>query len=222
MNETFNSSREGRYSEPRWPSLLAVIAVVGLYFPLHADLIVGPRWLLPSVIVTLLVPTVISHQTGRHHLDGLLGFFVTSLLTVGLIASVVLLVRSLPFHRQSPVALMQSAGSLWCTNILVFALWYWRLDAGGPHERSSRLTHEEGSFLFPQMTLSPEAKREIGQATWLPSFMDYLFVAFNTSTAFSPTDTPPLTSWAKSLMMVQSIISLTVIALLAARAVNIL
>jgi hypothetical protein len=222
MNETSNSSREGRYSEPRWPSLLAVIAVVGLYFPLHADLIVGPRGLLPSVIVTLLVPTVISHQTGRHRVDRLLGFLVTSLLTVGLIASVVLLVRSLPFHRQSPVALMRSAGSLWCTNILVFALWYWRLDAGGPHERSSRLTHEEGSFLFPQMTLSPEAKRAIGQAMWLPSFMDYLFVAFNTSTAFSPTDTPPLTSWAKSLMMVQSIISLTVIALLAARAVNIL
>jgi hypothetical protein len=72
------------------------------------------------------------------------------------------------------------------------------------------------------MTMSPEARLEIGQALWFPRFMDYLFLAFNTSTAFSPTDTQPLTSWAKLLMMVQSIISLMVIAILAARAVNIL
>jgi hypothetical protein len=159
---------------------------------------------------------------GRHDLDRLLGFVISSLVTLGLIASVILLVRGLPAHRQSPVALMRSAASLWCTNILVFALWYWRLDGGGPHDRGSRLTHEGGSFLFPQMTMSPEARLEIGQALWFPSFMDYLFLAFNTSTAFSPTDTQPLTSWAKLLMMVQSIISLMVIALLAARAVNIL
>lgn len=199
-----------------------MLAVVGLYSALHADLIVGPRWLLPSVIVGLTVPTVIFHQLGRHDLDRLLGFAISALLTIGLIASVVLLITGLPSHRQSPVALMRSAGSLWCTNVLVFALWYWRLDAGGPHIRGSRLTHEDGSFLFPQMTMSPEARRAIGQARWSPGFMDYLFLAFNTGTAFSPTDTPALTSWSKVLMMVESIISLTVIAVLAARAVNIL
>jgi hypothetical protein len=117
---------------------------------------------------------------------------------------------------------MRSAASLWCTNIIVFALWYWRLDAGGALERDARLAHDNGSFLFPQMTMSSEARRAIGQEVWFPSFMDYLFLAFNTSTAFSPTDTPPLTCWAKLLMIVQSIVSLTVIALLAARAVNIL
>jgi hypothetical protein len=199
-----------------------MLAVGGLYFALHSDLIVGPRWLLPGALVALLIPTVISHQMGFHDLDRLLGFLVSSLLTVGLIASVVLLVKALPFHRQSPVALMRSAASLWSTNILVFALWYWRLDAGGPHDRDWRLTHEEGAFLFPQMTMSPEARRPRGQEIWSPRFMDYLFLAFNTSTAFSPTDTPPLTPWAKLLMMVQSIISLAVIAVLAARAVNIL
>src|SRR5262249_31560492 len=157
---------------------------------------------------TLLVPAVISHRIGRHDLDRRLGFVVSSLLTIGLIASVILLVRALPLNRQSPVALMRSAASLWCTNILVFALWYWRLDAGGPHNRGSRLTHSEGSFLFPQMTMTPDMKRAAGQAMWLPGFIDYLFLAFNTSTAFSPTDTPPLTSWAKLLMIVQSIISL--------------
>jgi hypothetical protein len=208
--------------EPRWPSFVAVLAAGGLYFALHEDLIVGPRWLLPTLVVAFLIPTVISHRTGRHGLDRRLGFVVSSLLTLGLIASVYLLVRGLPSHRQPPVALMRSAVSLWCTNILVFALWYWRLDAGGPHSRDTRPTHEYGAFLFPQMSMPLEARQANGQTTWSPGFIDYLFLAFNTSTAFSPTDTAPLTSWAKLLMTLQSIISLTVIAVLAARAVNIL
>jgi hypothetical protein len=108
------------------------------------------------------------------------------------------------------------------TNILVFALWYWRLDAGGPLRRDSRVGHPDGAFLFPQMTMFPEAKIAAGQQTWSPNFLDYLFLAFCTSTAFSPTDTPALARWGKLLMMLQSMISLTVLALLAARAVNIL
>ena len=222
MNDTVRSSSEERNAEPRWPSLIAVLAAGGLYFALHSDLVVGPRWLLPAAIVAFLIPTVISHQTGRHHLDRLFGFVVSALLTIGLVASVILLVKALPSHRQSPVALMRSAASLWFTNVLVFALWYWRLDAGGPHGRDSRRTHEGGAFLFPQMTMSADERRAIRQVLWSPRFLDYLFLAFNTSTAFSPTDTPALTQWAKLLMMVQSIISLTVLALLAARAVNIL
>jgi uncharacterized membrane protein len=103
---------------------------------------------------------------------------------------------------------------LWITNILVFATWYWRLDAGGPHGRDQRPGHTEGAFLFPQMTMK--------DPTWSPNFMDYLFLAFNTSTALSPTDTLVLSRWAKFLMMVQASISLMVIVLLAARAVNIL
>ena len=163
MNDTSSSSREVRPSEARWPVFLAVLSVGGLYFALHLDLIVGPRWLWPTVIVALLVPTVISHQTGRHDLDRFLGFVVSSLLTIGLMTSVVLLIRTLPLHRQSPVALFRSAASLWGTNIIVFALWYWRLDAGGPHGRDARRTHEGGSFLFPQMTISPEGRRAIVQ-----------------------------------------------------------
>jgi hypothetical protein len=139
-----------------------------------------------------------------------------------MIVSLILLIGALPSHRESPTALLVSATSLWITNILVFALWYWRLDAGGPHGRDSRLGHAEGAFLFPQMTMLPEVKAAAGQLTWSPNFLDYLFLAFNTSTAFSPTDTPALARWGKVLMMLQSIISLTVLALLAARAVNIL
>jgi hypothetical protein len=106
-------------------------------------------------------------------------------------------------------------------NILVFALWYWRLDAGGPNHRDRRAGHPEGAFLFPQMA-SDEAKTASGQPLWSPNFIDYLFLAFNTSTALSPTDVPVLSRWAKLLMMMQALISLTVIVLLAARAVNIL
>jgi hypothetical protein len=139
-----------RYSEPRWPPFIAVLAVVGLSFALHEDVIFGPRWLLPVVIVGLIVPTMMLHRMKRHDVDWLLGLVISALLTIALIVSVILLVRGLPSHRQSPVALFRSAGSLWCTNILVFALWYWRLDAGGPHLRGSRPTHEVGSFLFVQ------------------------------------------------------------------------
>jgi uncharacterized membrane protein len=111
---------------------------------------------------------------------------------------------------------------MWITNILVFALWYWRLDAGGPHKRDTRAGHPDGAILFPQMTMSEEALIEAKQKNWSPNFVDYLFFAFNTSTAFSPTDAPVLTRWVKVLMMLQSLLSLLIIALLAARAVNIL
>jgi uncharacterized membrane protein len=208
--------------EPRWPALIAVAAVGGLYLALPSGLTIGPRWLLPAIIGVLLVPTVLSHRAGHHHLDRIFGFAVTSVVTIEMIVSVALLITALPSHRESPTALLLSATCVWTSNVLVFALWYWRLDAGGPHGRDSRRGHIAGAFLFPQMTMFPEAKAAAGQLTWSPNFLDYLFLAFNTSTAFSPTDTPVLARWGKVLMMLQSIISLTVLALLAARAVNIL
>jgi len=115
-----------------------------------------------------------------------------------------------------------SAAAIWVSNFLVFASWYWRLDGGGPHLRARAPGHSDGAFLFPQMTMHPDAKIAAGEEEWQPHFVDYLFLAFNTSTAFSPTDVPVLSRWAKILMMLQSMISLLVIALLAGRAVNIL
>ena len=207
--------------EPRWPALIAALAVGGLYLSLHSELVVGPRWLLPAIIVMLLVPTELAHQRGRQHLNRALGFTTTSVLTIAMVLSVALLVTSLPSHQLKPTDLLLSAASLWFTNVLVFALWYWRLDAGGPYGREAQPGHAEGSFLFPQMTMPPDLPIP-GRQEWSPNFFDYLFLAFTTSTAFSPTDTPVLDRWAKLLMMVQAIISLTVLAVLAARAVNIL
>jgi hypothetical protein len=208
--------------EPRWPAAIAVVAVGGLTLALPSGLTIGPRWLFPAIIGVLLVPTVVSHWAGQHHLDRMLGFTVTSVVTIELVVSVILLVSALPSRRESPAALLLSATAIWTSNILVFALWYWRLDAGGPHGRDTRLSHTAGAFLFPQMIMLPEAQASAGQRNWSPNFLDYLFLAFNTSTAFSPTDTPALARWGKALMMLQSIISLTVLAILAARAVNIL
>ena len=208
--------------EPRWPAFIAVVAVGGLYTALPEYMRVGPRWFFLAVVAALLVPTVVSHVKDLHLLNRVFGFTVNGVVTAGLVASVVLLIQGLPEHKESPSELLLSAAALWVTNILVFALWYWRLDAGGPHGRDTRYGHTDGAFLFPQMTMSPEAKSEAGEHGWSPNFVDYLFLAFNTSTAFSPTDAPVLARWAKALMMLQSLISLTVLALLAARAVNIL
>jgi len=207
--------------EPRWPAWIAVLAVGLLYTALPSYLMIGPRWAFLGVVLILLVPTVISHAKEHHRLNRVIGIVVTSVLTLGLSVSVLLLIVALPAHKETPTELLRSAASLWITNILVFALWYWRLDAGGPHGRDQRRWHDSGAFLFPQMTM-PQEMNAADQKGWSPNFVDYLFLAFNTSTAFSPTDVPVLARWAKLVMMVQSLLSLMIIALLAGRAVNIL
>jgi hypothetical protein len=208
--------------EPRWPAVVAALAAGGLYTAMPQRLSVGPPWMLPLAVAVLVVPTVISHRLGRHDLNRLFGFIIEAALTAAMIWSLTMLIRALFMHTEAPGALLLSAAVLWCTNVLVFALWYWRLDAGGPHGRELRRGHQVGAFLFPQMTAegAGAAGQRVGE--WSPGFVDYLFLAFNTSAAFSPTDTPVLTRWAKVLVMIQSLISLSTIAVLIGRAVNIL
>jgi len=208
--------------EPRWPATLALLAIGGLRFALPESLSYGPDWLLLVVLIVLAIPIAFAHRRGLNTLNRILGIVVTSIVTLDMIWSLGLLISALPAHRQSPVTLLQSAAALWIANILVFASWYWRLDGGGPTAREMRGVHTDGAFLFPQMTLDQQARIAMGEQCWNPGFVDYLFLAFNTSTAFSPTDVPVLSRWAKVLMMIQSLISLATIALLAARAVNIL
>jgi hypothetical protein len=208
--------------EPRWPAMIALLAVGGLRLALPESLSIGPDWLVLVLVAVLIIPTMWTYRSGSNRLSRILGFTMTGIVTLDMIWSLGLLIGALPAHKQTPLALLESAAALWFSNILVFASWYWRLDAGGPHQREMRGVHSDGAFLFPQMTLDPESKRTMGEDSWTPGFVDYLFLAFNTSTAFSPTDVPVLSRWAKLLMMVQSLISLATIALLAARAVNIL
>lgn len=203
--------------EPRWPALVAMFAAAGVYFALPEQLSAGPSWLLLAVIVPLLIPIGISVRRRDDHITRMLTLVANGTITLAMIASLVLLVQGIPRHTELPQALLRSAIALWITNILVFALWYWKLDAGGPVARELPDGMARSAFLFPQMS-----RPENYDPNWVPNFVDYLFLAFNTSTAFSPTDTAVLSRWAKLATMLQSLISLTIIALLAARAVNIL
>jgi len=212
-----DSTRVPREREPRWPAVLAILAVGGLNAALPEPLSFGPYWLLLAVVSVLLIPIVISHQIGRAQMNQVLGHLILATVTASMIYSLAMLIARLPAHADPPKTLLLSAAALWSANILVFASWYWRLDAGGPNARDLRAGHTEGAFLFPQMMLAGKQDR-----TWRPGFVDYLFLAFNTSTAFSPTDVPVLSRWAKLMMIVQSSISLMTVALIAARAVNIL
>src|SRR5271169_1931114 len=203
--------------EPRWPAFVAMLAAAGVYFALPEPLSLGPSWLLLAIVVLLLIPIVVSDRRGDHKVTRILTFAANGIITTAMIAALAHLVQGIPQHLEAPKALLRSASILWFTNILVFALWYWKLDGGGPLSRERPGGLLNSSFLFPQMM-----GREKHDPSWSPNFVDYLFLSFNTSTAFSPTDTAVLSRWAKLAMMLQSLISLTIIALLAARAVNIL
>ena len=203
--------------EPRWPAFVAMLAAAGVYWALPEPLSMGPGWLLLAIIFVLMIPLVVSYHRGRHGVARFLTFTANGAITLAMIVSLVFLIQGIPLHREPPAAMLRSACALWITNILVFALWYWKLDAGGPLGRDRAKGRVKSSFLFPQMLTQVG-----GDPSWTPQFMDYLFLAFNTSTAFSPTDTAVLSRGAKLGMMAQAIISLTILVLLAARAVNIL
>ncbi len=208
--------------EPRWPGAVANLAVAGLNYVLPPALRPGPPWVVIVLVALLTAPAIVSRRFCKVKLAQILGYIAVGIVTAAMVVSLTLLVAGLMSHKETPSQLLLSATLLWLSNILVFASWYWRLDAGGPHQRDLQRGHKDGAFLFPQMVLDPELRQEMGEENWRPGFVDYLFLAFNTSTAFSPTDVPVLSRWAKVLMMLQASISLTTLALLAARAVNIL
>src|SRR5438270_6451210 len=208
--------------EPRGQTIAAVLAIGAIYLALPRNLVVGPIWLLPTVIVALLVPTVVSHRVGKHSLNRALGIIINGITTLALIGSVILLVRALPSHRESPLQLLRSGGLLWLTNVIVFALWYWRLDGGGPTLRYEHKRFGSCSFLFPQMQLEKSERGRFECEGWRPLFIDYLFVAFTQSSTFGPTDAPLLARWAKVLAMIQIAISLSIVILLITRAVGVL
>jgi hypothetical protein len=208
--------------EPRGQAVLAFLAICAIYLALPRNLVLGPVWLLPTLIVVLLVPTVVSHRVGKQSLNRTLGFVINGITTLALIGSVILLVRALPAHRESPVQLLRSGGLLWLTNVIVFALWYWRLDGGGPTLRQKQKKFGSTSFLFPQMQIPQDERGQFECARWRPRFIDYLFVAFTQSSTFGPTDSPLLARWAKILAMVQIFISLSIVVLLISQAVGVL
>lgn len=208
--------------EPRWQVIVALLAVTGIHLALPKELVVGPSWLLPVSVGVLLVPTVFAHRLGHHSLNHALGIVIGAVITLGLIASVAQLVITLPGKKEPPLALLRSGGLLWLANVLVFAIWYWRLDGGGPTVREARHEFGSRSFVFPQMQIEKAERKTFGVEKWRPGFVDYLFVAFTTSSTFGPTDAPLLAHWAKLLTMIQIFISLTIMVLLISRAIGVL
>lgn len=210
-----------REPEPRWPAAFTVFAAVALHFSLPPAFRVGPPWAGAGVIVFLVLLSAFAARLGYERLNQALGYLVAAALTVAVLYGVARLAAGLVQHLETPAALLRSAAILWVTNVVTFAVWYWRLDAGGPNERDRQRRATVGAFLFPQLALPTDmARRDTESESWRPHFVDYLFLSFNTSTAFSPTDVPVLGRWAKVLMMVQATLSFTTIVVLVARAIN--
>lgn len=203
----------------KWPVVLALLALGGVYLILPADLTAGPRWLLLAIETPVVAFFLVAHgmnlpvrpQQVRGLVSALLGV-ATLLIAFSIAQLLVELLRD----RITAKPLLGAAAGLWAANVLIFALWYWEIDRGGPHRRHAP-DPPDPDFLFPQLS-GPD----IGPKDWMPEFVDYLFVAFTSATAFSPTDTLPLTRRVKALLMVQELSSLIMVALLAARAINVL
>ena len=213
--------RRATRGEQRWPAAVTLLALILLQVTLPEPLTLGPRWVLPGVQAAILVvltvanPRRIDRDAPTLRILGLLLIAVASLANA---VSVVRLVAAIVGGggTENAAALLTSGGVIWTTNVLTFAVWYWELDRGGPADRAHGVDPYP-DFLFPQMS-SPE----LAPRDWEPRFADYLYVSFTNATAFSPTDTLPLSRWAKFAMMLQSAISLATAALVVARAINVL
>jgi uncharacterized membrane protein len=207
--------------ETRWPVTAAILIVATLQWITPPDLAFDPRWLLPSVEVAFLVALLVANPFRMDRESSVLRLLSLGLVAVATLATfwsagrlVLLVIRG--GGHQEPSEVLLSGAVIWLTNVFVFAVWYWELDRGGPAARATaRKIHPD--FLFAQMSVP-----ELTPKDWEPKFVDYLYLAFTNAAAFSPTDTLPLSRWAKLAMMAQAAVSITVVALVIARAVNIL
>ena len=212
-----NHSTSNDAEEVVVPSIAALVAILLtglLYLVLPSNVIIGPNWLLLVVEGVFVVPLVIDVLTARdlsHAARRLLVLVPLGVSTLAFVVGVALFVLTLPSERHA-TGLLRAAALLWLFNILIFALWYWEVDGGGPWKRHLS-AHRASDFLFPQQANGEH---------WAPHFLDYLFVAFTGATALSPADTYPLTRLAKVLMMLEAVLSLAVIWILIARAVGML
>lgn len=205
--------------EHRWWIVITLAITIGLQFALPSGLVLHPAYISPTVEAVLLVVLTVAHPdrlSRRTQQQRVASQVLLAIIAVTNAVSVVLLIHSITTgHHIDPVTLLVGGGEIWWTNTVVFALWYWEYDRGGPAARAHGTT-DVPDLLFPQLTDEHLAR------DWEPVFVDYLFVSFTNATAFSPTDTMPLSRWAKLLFALQAAVSLVTVALIAARAVNIL
>lgn len=227
ITNRFSHRTAARHGEVRLPASIAIAVAAAMYAVLPHDLLFGPRWLIPSVEIALLATLVVinpTRLTTETRLSRAASLALVTVIIVTNTASLVLLMRDLTSTQ--PTAgrdLLVAALQVWVTNMIAFALVFWELDRGGAIARlpSSAVPAKRHDFLFPED--DPDvAKRALGVETWMPMFIDYLYVSLTNSVAFSPTDTLPLTTRAKVLMGLESIAALITSLLVIARAVNVL
>jgi uncharacterized membrane protein len=209
-----------RRLEPTWPAAVAVLAALALQLALPDKLVLGPKWVLPALEAVLL-GTLVLTTPYRHHRESrrarAAAITVVGAVNLANVVSLGLLVYYLvQGGRADGKQLILSSIAIWLTNVLIFGLWFWEIDRGGPGART-RAEPDPPDFQFPQMIAQAQPP-----SGWRPNLVDYLYVSLTNATAFSPTDTMPLTRRAKALMGVQALASLITLALVAARAVNIL
>ncbi len=206
--------------ERRWPVsfVVAVVIVLQYLLPKTLSLKSQPDICILEALLTVLLFAISPGRISRHRRSTWwTGVALTGVMTASNIASAVhLLQKLIDGTIKSPANLLAFGGSIWLTNMVVFSLWYWEFDRGGPGARAQAIDPYP-DFLFPQMTDPSYAPMN-----WKPTYFDYLFTSYTNASAFSPTDVMPLTRWAKMLMMIQSATSLITVGLVIARAVNIL
>ena len=220
QRETQRLTDRVEHGDPYWPSQLAVAAAIGLNLALVDQITIGPKWVQPAIEAVLLAALIVvaprratEHSVSRRRfaLTVIAGVSLANVVSLALLVHYLVASGNVDGHR-----LVLSGAVLWGTNVLLFAVWYWELDRGGP---VARFLEPEllPDFQFPQMENPHLAPR-----TWRPGFGDYLYTSLTNATAFSPTDTMPLTQTAKLVMAMQSVTALLTVGLVVARAVNIL
>jgi uncharacterized membrane protein len=207
--------------EPRVQVTAAVIVAIGLMVTLPARVANHPRWVLPGLAALLLLGVFLAksaHVERRARVVRIVSLSLIAVMSLSNATSggrlIVDLVRARGIH--DPAQLLLTGGAIWLTNVIVFGLWYWEFDRGGAVERAAG-TQPYPDFVFPQMT-----NPELAPPDWEPGFVDYLYTSFTNAMAFSPTDVMPMTRWTKLTMLTQSLISVVILVLVIARAVNIL
>jgi len=216
---------EPEFSEPRWPIALALLTFIAITIVLrvaqpHRESL-GPHWLVPGIEIALLVVLLASDparvRRQRRWLRKVAIGLVLALVVMALLSAGVLIVDLIRGGKvtDSATSLLASGALIWLGNVLVFSLLYWMLDSGGP------LARWRGEHEYPDFAFTQQQNPELAPPGWRPQYVDYLILGFTTSTAFSPTDVLPMARWSKLTMALQSLLSLTVIGLVIARAVNV-
>lgn len=204
-----------------WAAALGALVLGGLFILLPEKLTLGPKWLPLVLIILVELPVDIARIFRKKFplfFERILNYALLGIITIVLTIAVMLLISNLIENGREVQAqfLLRDGLLLWVSNVLVFSLWFWGIDGGGARKRHKR-GHLATDLLFPQQTDTIKG----GQA-WAPHYLDYLFVAFTTATALSPTDTLPLSRRAKMLMMIEAVLATTIVLIIVARAINIL